>query len=92
LVELQPSAKVYWARVLLAIPAALISFLLQLSDWSVLSFGIMMYLISYYIIRYGLNVDPKSVGGAPNLITIGLGSFFMVWIAVLGLINAFLLH
>jgi len=87
LVKLKPSAKVYWARLMFAVPTALLSYLLKLGDWRTLSFGIMMYLLSYYVIRYGLNIDPNSVGGASNLMTIGLGSFFMVWIAVLGLVN-----
>jgi len=89
LVELKPSAKVYWARVMFAIPTALLSVLLNLSDWRALSFGIMMYLLSYYVIRYGLGIDPSSVGSASNLMTIGVGSFFMVWLAVLGLVNTF---
>jgi len=89
LVELKPSAKVYWVRVLFAVPTALLSDLLGLSDWRALSFGIMMYLLSYYIIRYGLYVDPNRVGGVSSLMTIGLGSFFMVWLAVLGLVNTF---
>lgn len=87
--ELKPSAVVYWVRVIFAVPTGLLSFLLKLSDWRALSFGIMMYLISYYIIRYGLNMDPNSVGGTSKLMTIGVGSFFMVWLAVLGLVNTF---
>lgn len=85
LVELKPSAKVYWARVMFAVPTALLTLLLELSGWRALSFGIMMYLLSYYIIRYGLNMDPTLVGGASRLMTIGVGSFFMVWLAALGL-------
>jgi len=38
-----------------------------------------MYAASYYLIRYGLNIDPKSLGRG-DLRTIGVGAFFFTWI------------
>jgi len=83
---LTPSAKVYWSRVIFAILTAILSSLLELNGYRVLSFGIVMYLLSYYIIRYGLDIAPESVGGSSGLMFTGFGSFLLVWMTILALV------
>jgi hypothetical protein len=76
---MKPSSKVYWARVILAILTALISTIFDIVGLRGLLFGFIMYVASYYLIRYGLNIDPESLG-RQDLRFIGIGAFIFTWI------------
>lgn len=77
---LKPSGKVYWTRLILAVLTAWLCAFLDLSGWRGVFFGIFMYLASYYIVRYGLNITPESVGSASKLMLTGIGTFIFVWL------------
>ncbi|HYB92727.1 MAG TPA: hypothetical protein VED00_01075 [archaeon] len=76
---MKPSSKVYWGRVVLAVLTALIATVLGITGLNGILFAVIMYVASYYIIKYGLNIDQKSLGSG-NLRTIGIGAFFFIWI------------
>jgi hypothetical protein len=78
--KLKPSSLVYWTRIGLAVLTTILCLTLQLSEIRGITLGVLMYIVSYYLIRYGLGVEPKSVGGGNKLFTIGIGSYFLVWL------------
>ncbi|MBS7643029.1 hypothetical protein KEJ26_00335 [Candidatus Bathyarchaeota archaeon] len=79
-IKLKPSSIVYWTRIGLAVLTTLICLGLQLSGVRGIILGVLMYIVSYYVIRFGLNVEPEAVGGGNKLFTIGIGSYFLVWL------------
>jgi len=89
-IKLKPSSLVYWTRVGLGVLTAILCLGLQLLGIRGIILGILMYVVSYYLIRYGLGVEPKAVGGGNKLFTIGIGSYFLVWLFTWALLYTFL--
>jgi len=74
---------VYWSRVGLGILSALICALLRLDNFITgLSFGILFYILTYYILkwRFATQVEKPS-----KVLTTGIGVYFMSWIVSWGL-------
>lgn len=91
MLKLEPLSKAYWTRVLLAILTAFICVALGMSGARGIIFGFIMYIASYYIVRYGLDVDPAEVGGSGKLFTTGIGSFFILWIMLWTLLHTIMM-
>jgi len=75
---MEPSNVLYWTRVGLGILAAFVCTLLRLDDFiSGLSFGILFYIITYYLLksRFITQVQKPS-----KVFTMGIGAYFMSWI------------
>jgi len=90
-IKLKPSSLVYWTRIGLAVLTAILCLGLQLLGIRGIILGVLMYVASYYLIRYGLGVEPKAVGGGNKLYMIGIGSYFIVWLFMWALLYT-LLH
>jgi hypothetical protein len=90
-IKLKPSSLVYWTRIGLAVLTAILCLGLQLLGIRGIILGVLMYVASYYLIRYGMGVEPKAVGGGNKLYTIGIGTYFIVWLFMWALLYT-LLH
>lgn len=75
-----PSGLIYWTRVLLALFASILCIVLNLKGLRGITLGLTLYLVSYYLIRYGYRIKPEEVGGISKIFTIGIGAYFLLWI------------
>ncbi|TFG28734.1 hypothetical protein EU527_16890 [Candidatus Thorarchaeota archaeon] len=51
--------------------------------------GFLVYILSLYVIRYLLEVEPSQLGGMQKMITNSLFSYLMLWVVVWTLLYAF---
>ena len=52
-------------------------------------FGFLVYILSLFVIRYLLDIDPEDLGGMQKMITNTLFSYLMLWTVVWTIIYAF---
>ena len=86
----KPSTIVYWLRVVFGIVAGVTENLLHISQQTLGEFaifvgiglGIIIYLISALIVRNGLHFGEAELKGKNRYITLGGGSFIVLWIMV----------
>jgi hypothetical protein len=79
----EPLKILYWSRVGLGISAAVICTLLRLDNFvSGLSFGILFYILTYYIFRRRFTTETEKPS---KIFTMGIGVYFMSWIVAWGL-------
>lgn len=75
---MKPLTIVYWSRVGLGIVAALLCALLALDSFlSGLSFGILFYIITYYLLK---RLFVAEVEKSSELFKMGIGAYFLSWI------------
>jgi len=86
LIKGKPSSLIYWSRAGLAVIVAYLCMLLGFTDFKGLTFSTFIYVSTYYLFRYGLDIKPERVGGESQLISIGLGSYFLIWLTVWSLL------
>lgn len=55
-----------------------------------LMFGVLMYVLTLYVIVYLLEVDPSAVGGRQKLITNSFVSYLLMWVVLWTLFYAFM--
>lgn len=82
---LKPTSVIYYTRLVTGIVMGVISTLLygfDNSGYSELSLAITVYLITYYILRFGFKIDPKKLTRKNQILTLGIGTFFLMWILV----------
>jgi membrane associated rhomboid family serine protease len=85
---MKPLTVLYWGRVGLGVVAGLLCALLRLDSLlSAISFGILFYILTYYIIKSQLaaKVEKKS-----ELFKMGIFVYFMAWIVGWILFNTLL--
>ena len=81
---MKPLTVVYWSRVGLGIVAALSCALLRLNSLlSGLSFGILFYIITYYILK---RLFVAKVEKTSELFKMGIGAYFLTWIVIYALL------
>jgi len=51
--------------------------------------GFLIYILSLYVIRYLLEIDPSELGGLQKMITNSLFSYLMLWVVLWTLLYAF---
>jgi hypothetical protein len=54
-------------------------------------FGLLIYIISLYVLVYIMNMDPEALGGYQKLVTDSLPSYLLLWVLLWTLIYAFTL-
>ena len=75
---MKPLTVVYWSRFSLGIIAALLCALLGLNSFlNGISFGILFYILTYYILKrlFAAQVEKPS-----ELFKMGIGAYFLSWI------------
>ncbi len=82
---IKPTSIIYYTRFVAGIVMGVISTLLYSIDpdgWLELSLAITAYLLTYYVIRFGLRIDPNKLSRRNQILTLGIGTFFLTWILV----------
>jgi len=51
--------------------------------------GFLIYILSLYVIRYLLDVEPEKLGGMQKMITNSLFSYLMLWVVLWTILYAF---
>jgi hypothetical protein len=75
---MKPLTVVYWSRVGLGVIAALSCALLGLDSFlSGLSFGILFYILTYYILKWRFLTKVEKTA---ELFKMGIGAYFFSWI------------
>lgn len=88
--RMKPSTVVYWLRVVFGILAGLTENLLHinqntLGDFAIfagIGLGVVIYLMSTAIVRYTLHYGEAELKGKNRYITLGGGSFIVLWVMV----------
>jgi hypothetical protein len=86
---------VYWLRFLLAVAAGFTNNFLHigagtLGDFALfggIGLGAVFYAISVVIVRYALRYDENQLRGKNRYVTLGGGTFIVVWVMVSVLLN-----
>ena len=89
-VKIKPTSVVYWLRFFLAVGAGVANNYLNIStatfgDFALfvgIGLGVIFYALSVMIVRYGLKYDETQLRGKNKYVTIGGGTFIVVWVMV----------
>jgi len=83
---LKPTSLIYYSRLTAGIIMGVVSTLLSAgydhSGYTQLSLAITAYLFTYYILRFGFKIDPTKLRTKNQILTLGIGTFFLIWILV----------
>ena len=88
--KIRPTSVVYWLRFFLAVGAGVANNYLHigtatLGDFALfvgIGLGVVFYALSVMIVRYGLKYDETQLRGKNKYVTIGGGTFIVVWVMV----------
>ncbi|MBS7645898.1 MAG: hypothetical protein QXR65_05550 [Candidatus Bathyarchaeia archaeon] len=80
-IQIKPSGIVYWFRFFLAILAGASSYILHLKGVQGISVMMLLYIVSYYVVRYGLRYGEAELKGRNKAVMIGIGTYIFVWAA-----------
>lgn len=85
-VPLRTVDKLWWFRYSFAIVAALISIYLTILfpasptlPWLALMVAIILYLLTYAIVKYGFRIKPESLPKKRDLAMMGVFAYFVAW-------------
>lgn len=89
------TSAVYWLRFFLAVGAGFTNYLLRINGESLgdlalyagIGLGIAFYILSIAIVRYVLRYGEVELKGKNRYITVGGGTFIVVWVMVAVLLN-----
>jgi len=92
--ELKPLNIIYCSRVGFGVVAALMCILLRIDAFpnpliSGMSIGILVYIISYYILKW---LFMAKVENPTKVFTMGVGAYFLTWIVAWGLFYTLMFH
>ena len=90
MVRENPLESIYWARVILAIAAAVVCGLFNLKDFSGIATGLTFYFASCLLFRYVFMVRSNVVSSMKKIYTTGVGICFLTWIAAWLMLYTFL--
>ncbi len=54
-------------------------------------FGILVYILTLYVIVYILEIDPKDLGGRTKLVTNSLFSYILLWVLLWSIMYSFII-
>jgi hypothetical protein len=88
--KIKPTSVVYWLRFFLAIGAGVTNNYLHIGtatfgDFALfvgIGLGVIFYALSLIIVRYALKYDETQLRGKNRYITLGGGTFIVVWVMV----------
>ena len=95
---MKPSSVVYWLRLLMAVAAGFANHFLGISETGLgdlalpigIALGAAFYLLSIFIVRNLLRYTDLELKGKNKYITLGGGTFIVLWIMVSVLLNTLL--
>lgn len=94
--RIKAASVVYWLRFSLAVCAGFANQLLRISVATLgdlalvvgIGLGVVFYLMSVFIVRYLLRYGEVELKGKKRYITVGGGTFIVVWVMVAVLLNS----
>ncbi len=91
--ENSPNDQQYYVKIFLALVSALVCGFggQSFAGTRGVLFGFLMYILSLFVIRYLLEIEPDKLGGTQKMITNSLPSFLMLWVVIWTLIYAFMI-
>jgi hypothetical protein len=89
---------VYWLRVLMAVAAGFVNYSMGINEASLgdaalpagIGLGLVLYVLSILIVRNLLHYGEAELKGKNKYITLGGGTFIVVWVMVAVLLNTLL--
>ena len=95
---MKPTSVVYWLRLLMAVAAGFANHFLGISEASYgelglpvgIGLGLLFYLVTVVIVRNLLHYGELELKGKNRYITVGGGTFIVVWVMVAVLLNTLL--
>ena len=86
-----PNDQQYYVKIFFAIIAAIVCGIggQAFAGTRGVLFGFLVYVLSLYVIRYLLDVEPSELGGMQKMITNSLFSYLMLWVVLWTLLYAF---
>jgi hypothetical protein len=96
--RIKPNSVVYWLRVLLAIVAGFANHFLGITDTTLgdlafpaaIGLGLLIYLFSVFIVQRVLRYGELELKGKNRYLTLGGGTFIVLWIMISVLLNTLL--
>ena len=96
--RIKPSSVVYWSRFLLAICAAFAIRFLGINETTLgdlamvfgIGIGILFYILSVLLVRHVFRYGEADLKGKNKDVTLGGGTYVMVWIMITVLLNTVL--
>ena len=82
---LKPTSVIYYTRLIGGILMGIVSTALSGYDpqgYTQLSLAITAYLLTYYVLRFGFKIDQTKLTRKNQILTLGIGTFFLMWILV----------
>ena len=52
------------------------------TGYTQLSLAVTAYLLTYYLLRFGFKIDQTKLTRKNQILTLGIGTFFLMWILV----------
>mgnify|MGYP001143153690 CR=1 FL=1 len=91
--EDSPNDQQYYVKMLFAILSALVCGIAgpAFAGLRGLMFGILVYILSLFVVVYALEIDPEELGGRQKLITGTLPSYLLLWVLLWTVLYAFTL-
>ncbi len=88
-----PTDQNYYVKIFFAIISAIICGLLGpvFAGLRGIMFGLLMYVVSLFVIVYDLGIDPEQIGGRMKLVTNSLPSYLLLWVLLWTVLYAFTL-
>lgn len=81
---IKESSFIYWTRALIGLLIGVYCWFFGLDGIRGASVSVITYMVTYYIYRYGFEIEPEEVG--IGLTTTGIGAYFVLWILCWGLL------
>jgi hypothetical protein len=79
---IRPSTIVYWFRFALGVLAAVLLVTLELKGTTGIILMVVLYVISYLVVRHGLRYGESELKGKQKAVTLGVGTYIFTWAAV----------
>ncbi len=89
--EDSPNDQQYYVKIFFAFVAAIVCGIggQMFAGTRGVLFGFLVYILSLYVIRYLLDIEPSQLGGMQKMITNSLFSYLMLWVVIWTLLYAF---
>lgn len=83
-----PNDQQYYVKIFFAIISALICGIGGpfFAGTRGLMFGVLVYVLSLFVIRFLLEIDPQKLGGMQKMVTNSLPSYLLLWVVLWALI------
>ena len=79
--KIGPTGIVYWTRFALGIVAGVLCHLLKMKGSDGISLMVLIYLSSYFMVKYGWRYTEEELKGRNKSVLLGVGTYIFLWAA-----------